>query len=197
VIATRIPHLPTAILLAVFAILSACAAGQPTVVEKLDELTAVTVTYCREPLVMSRDVAFDRKTDKDYVQVGVMEVNRIGTFKYFLWLGITIVDQAANPDQRPEGFDSIVFAVGDESFQLDIQGWTPEAIGASEPVYKKLFAASADAYYSVTPEQIRLLTDVDNLTLRTTGSAPEEFIPWYKQETFESELVDFLARVSR
>jgi hypothetical protein len=193
----RIPHLPTAILLAVLAILSACATGQPNVVEKLDELTAVTVTYCRIPLVMSRDVPFDDKTDRDYVQVGVMEVNRIGTFKYYIWLGITEVGQAANPGKRPAGFESVVFAAGDKNLQLDILGWTPEVIGTSEPVYKKLFLASADAYYPVTLEQIQLLTDVDNLTLRTTGSAPKEFISWYRKTAFESELVEFIRVVSR
>jgi hypothetical protein len=62
-------------------------------------------------------------------------------------------------------------------------------------VYQKLFPDSADAYYSVTLDQIRLLTDSDNLKLLTSGSAPEEFVSWYSQTTFESDLAEFLGAV--
>ena len=98
---------------------------------------------------------------------------------------------------HPEGFRSIEFSVDDESFQLNVLGWTPEAIGTSEPVYQKLFSNSIDAYYQVTLDQIQLLTDSDSLKLRTTGSAPKEFVSWYRQTTFQGDLRQFVRTVLR
>jgi len=121
----------------------------------------------------------------------------MGTLQYYLWLGITEVNQDAGADTHPEGFEAIVFAVNEESFGVDVAGWTPAVIGTSEPVYQKLFPDSADAYYQVTLEQIQLLTESDNLVLRTTGSVPKEFVSWYSQTTFEGDLAEFLRAVQQ
>jgi hypothetical protein len=77
-------------------------------------------------------------------------------------------------------FESIVIDVGGEKIPLDVLGWTENAIGVSEPVYKKLFSTSVDAYYQVTLEQIQLLNEVDGIKLLTTGSEPREFVSWYR-----------------
>ena len=179
------------------AALPACTTVQPAVIEKMDDLTAVTVTYSRTPLVMSPDTSLIREARRDYLQLGVVEVNQMGSLQYYLWLGITLVNQDSYAGKPVEGFDSIILAVNDESFALDVKGWTPGVIGTSEQVYQKLFPDSADAYYSVTLEQIRLLTASDNLKLRTSGSAPDEFVSWYSQTTFESDLSEFLNAVTQ
>lgn len=191
----RIRHFSAATPLAILAILSACAAGQPPVVEKLDELTAVTITHNRTPFVMSTDTTYDPEAARDYVQIGAIEVNRMGTLKYYLWLGISEMQYTENTDQPPEGFESIVFVVAGEEFQLDVLGWTQAAIGVSEPVFKKLFGTSVDAYYAVTLEQIQLLTEADAMIFRTTGSAPKEFVSWYKQTTAKNDLSEFFRTV--
>lgn len=186
---------PAVIISVILAVLSACATEQPAVIEKLDDLTAVTVTYCRTPLVMSPDTPLNREARRDYLQLGIIEVNQMGSLQYYLWLGITLVNQDSYAGDHVEGFESIVLAVNDDSFTLDVKGWTPGVIGTSEPVYQKIFPDSADAYYPVTLEQIQLLTDSDNLKLLTTGSAPGEFVSWYSQTTFESDLAEFLGEV--
>jgi hypothetical protein len=183
------------IAITVLAIGSACTAVQPAVIEKLDELTAVTVTYCRTPLIMSPDTPLDRDARRDYVQIGAIEVNRMGTLEYYLWLGITEVNQFAATDAHPEGFASIVLAGSDKSIELDVKGWSPGAIGTSAPVYQKLFPDSADAYYQVTLDQIQLLADSNSLSLRTTGATAKEFVSWYSQTTFESDITEFLRTV--
>jgi len=144
---------------------------------------------------MSPDASYDREIERDYVQIGAFEVNRMGTRQYYLWLGISDAKQMASTDKHPSGFDSIVLIVGGEKIQLDVLGWTPAATGTSEPVYEKLFATSVDAYYQVTLDQIQLLTDSDNLKLRTTGSTTKEFVSWYRQTTFKGDLAEFLETV--
>lgn len=186
---------PATIIIVMLAVLSACATEQPAVIETLDELTAVTVTYCRTPLVMSPDTPLDREARRDYLQLGVIEVNQMGSLQYYLWLSISLVNQDSNAGKHVEGFESIVLAVNDESVALDAKGWTPGVIGISESVYQKIFPDSAEAYYPVTLEQIQILTDSDNLKLHTSGSAPGEFVSWYSQTTFESDLSEFLGAV--
>ena len=62
-------------------------------------------------------------------------------------------------DKRPQEFESIVLIVDDEEIRLDVSGWTPEAIGASKPVYKKLFRSSSSAYYPITLDYIQMLVE--------------------------------------
>jgi len=187
--------LPTAFSIVVLAALSSCAAGQAPVVEKLDELTAVTYTYVRTPLILSPDAPLDRANARDYVQVGAIEVNRMGSLKYYLWLGISEIEHVESSGTHHDGFKSIVLIFGDRKFPLDIRGWTQEAIGVSEPVYQKLFSTSVDAYYEVTLEHVRLLAEEDSMTLLTSGSAPREFVSWYRQTTAKEELAEFLRTV--
>ncbi len=189
--------LRTVFSIVVLATLSACATGQAPVVEKLDELTAVTYTYVRTPLILSPDTPLDRTQARDYVQVGVIEVNRMGSLKYYLWLGISDTEHVGSSDSHHGGFKSIVLTLGDQKLPLDIHGWTHEAIGVSEPVYKKLFSTSIDAYYEVTLEHVRLLAEVDSMKLLTSGSAPKEFVSWYRQTAAEEELAEFLRTVLR
>ena len=134
---------------------------------------------------------------RDYVQIGAIEVNRMGTLQYYVWLGITEVEYAESADRQPNGFESVVFIVGGEEFQLDVHGWTHEVIGVSEPVYNKLFQNTVDAYYEVTLEQIQSLTDVDGIKFRTIGPAPKEYVTWYKSITAKDDLVEFLRAVSK
>jgi hypothetical protein len=103
-----------------FAILPACTTVQPTVLEKLDELTAVTITYGRTPMIMSSNTPYEREIDRDYVQIGAFEVNRMGTRQYYLWLGISDASQMASKDEHPNGFESITLILGSDKIQLDV-----------------------------------------------------------------------------
>lgn len=191
----EIDLLRTVFSIVVLAILSACAAGQAPVVEKLDELTAVTYTYVRTPLILSPDTPLDQAQARDYVQLGAIEVNRMGTLKYYLWLGISVTEHVKSSGARHDGFKSIVLMLGDQQFPLDIHGWTQESIGVSEPIYQKLFSTSIEAYYEVTLEHVRLLAEADSMKLLTSGSAPKEFVSWYRQAAAKEELAEFLGTV--
>ncbi len=193
----RIPHWSTAISLAALTILSACAVEQASVVEKLDELTAVTITHSRTPIIVSPDTAFDPAAARDFAQIGAIEINRMGSLQYFLWLGISELQHLESAGEHPDGYESIVLIVGGEEFPLNVRGWTHAAIGSSEPVYKKLFRTSVDAYYEVTLEQIQLLTEVDAIRIRTTGPESKEFVSWYRQTKAKDDLAEFLRTVSQ
>lgn len=182
------------VLIAALAILAACATPSPTV-EYMDELTAVTITHSRTPFVLSTETSVD--TARDYVQIGAIEVNRMGTLNYYLWLGISEVQYDEPVHEHPEGFESIVFVEGNGEFQLDLAGWTEAAIGASAPVYEKLFGDTVDAYYEVTTEQIRQLASADIITFRTIDPSPKEYSSWYRSVTAKDDLTEFLTIVAQ
>ncbi len=179
------------ILLTAF-IIAGCAATVPIVREKLDPLTGVTVTFSSTPLIMFRDDSGRAAFARNYVHIGPVQVNRSGNYQYYLWLGAWNTMQSDGPTEYHESLESIVLFVDGEPMSLDLVGWTPDAIGTSEPVYLKPVASSVDAYYRVTTDQIRLIAQSTDLTLRTSGADSREFSPWDNQQLARSELLEFL-----
>lgn len=186
-----------AISIAFFSIVSACGTAQPMVVEKLDELTSVTITHSRTPLILSLDIPFDKSTVRDLVQLGAIEVNRMGTLQYYLWTGIWDIEYESRKDEHPEAYKSMVLVVDGDEIPLDLQGWTEQAIGLSEPVYKKIFDTAKDAYYPISLEQIGLLSRAESIRLRTGGADPKDFVLLYRQDSARNDLAEFLATVMK
>lgn len=179
------------------AMLTSCASSQQPVVQKLDEFTAVTITHSRTPMILSPHATFNPDAATEFLQVGAIEVNRMGALRYYIWLGITDETIRRNADKQPGSFESIVFTAGQNEFGVDVLGWTQAAIGTSEPVYKKLFRTSLDAYYEVSLEQIRLLTESDSIKVRTSGNAARSYELWYRPTTARDDLAGFVRAVSQ
>ena len=178
------------------ALTAACASGPaPAIHEFLDTETGVTVTACRAPLVLYRDNPAAAAYARNIVHTGPVEVNRSGSFRYYLWVGIWNTMQPADTVTSRDGFETIVIVVDGEPMTLDVAGWTPAAIGASVPVYTKPVASAADAYYPVTIDQLRFIAEARDITLRTTGSSPKEFTLWSAQNEARQGLLRFLEQV--
>lgn len=176
-------------------VLFGCAGSAATVNDKLDPLTGVTITFSKSPLVLYRDNPSQAAYARNFVHLGPIQVNRSGNYQYYLWLGIWNTMQTASLSQHRDGFDSIVLFADGEPLLLDLSGWTPEAIGSSEPVYLKPVASSVDAYYRVTADQIRLIAESSDIRLRTTGSSPKGFEMWDQQKAARAGLNEFVSRV--
>lgn len=172
-----------------------CASTLPNINEKLDPLTGVTTTFVKTPLVMYRDTPSQAAYARNYVHLGPIQVNRRGSHQYYLWIGIWNTMQTTGLREHRDGFESIVLFADGEPLLLELSGWTPEAIGTSEPVYLKPVASSADAYYRVTADQIRLIAQSRDIRLRTTGSSPRDFELWDDQKSAKTDLTEFLTRV--
>ncbi|MGI9206291.1 MAG: hypothetical protein ACR2Q3_19910 [Woeseiaceae bacterium] len=180
--------------LVVVCILAGCAASAPEIRNKLDPSTGVTITYSSVPLIMYREDPAQAAFARNYVHVGPIQVNRSGNYQYFLWLGVWNNMQDLNSTSHRDGLGSIVIFADGEPLSLEISGWTPDAIGTSEPVYLKPVASSADAYYRVTADQIRLIAEATDIRLRTSGAKPREFEPWDGQLAARNDLQEFLRR---
>jgi hypothetical protein len=182
--------------LAVLAFLSACAAGQPPVVEKLDDLTAVTITHSRTPLFLSPEIETNGATAREFVQIGVLEINRMGALEYFLWLGIWDRDNFDSGETHPDAYASIVILTETGSLPFEIHGWSHQSIGTSERVYKKIFPEDLDAYYKISLEQIKMLAEATSVKVATTGPESKRFVPWYNQDRGQSDLRAFVSAVT-
>jgi hypothetical protein len=161
-------------------VLCSCASGGQPVIDSLDPETAVTVTRTGVPLVLYRDNSGSAAHARDFIYVGPLRVNRMGDHRYYLWLGIWSAIGDQDISAQRDGFDSVVLFADGEPLRLDLEGWTPSAIGASEPPYPKPVASSADAYYRVTLDQIRLISEAQDLRL-SAGSPSASFEPWDDQ----------------
>ena len=176
-------------------ILSGCASPAPTISDKLDETTGVTVTFVNTPLVLYRETPAQAAYARDYAHLGPIQVNRSGSNQYYLWVGSWSNMQRSSVSEHRDGFESIVVFADGEPLVLELSGWTPNAIGASEPTYLKPVSSSTDAYYQVTVDQIRLIAEARDIRLRTTGPLPKEFELWDDQTSARNNFAEFLDRV--
>ena len=156
----------------------ACGSSAPLLEESLDYGTGVTLTRSTAPVVLYRDNSGHAAYAKDFVYLGPIEVNRMGSYNYYLWLGIwSTLDDSSRWTQR-DGFESITLYADGEPLQLEVAGWSAEAIGASRPVFTKPVASAADAYYPVTVDQIRLIAEARDLELQTSSPPTVRYQRW-------------------
>ena len=99
-------------------------------------------------------------------------------------------------NQSRDGFESIVVFADGEPLPLQIAGWTATAIGASESVYLKPVASAADAYYEVTLDQLRLISEAKDIRLQSTGTRRGSYEPWDDQKSAKAGLLEFLASIA-
>lgn len=177
------------------ALLCGCATEQSAVVDRLDERTGVTVTYSRTPFVFSSGETADSFPQMDLVQVGPIEINRMGALEYYLWLGITEYRLRDLANGRPPEYESIVFNLDGEEMHLDVAGWSHADIGTSEAVYSKLFGTSVDAFYAIDLRQISSLLDADDIRLRTAGQDAVEYTLTFDARRAREDLREFYQSV--
>ena len=176
--------------------LVACTTAAP-VKEVLDEGTGVTISYSQQPIILSRETPRYGAYARNVVELGAIEVNRSGTRRYFLSLGIWNTVQSSNAAEHRDWFDSIVVFADGEPLLLDIRGWSPDTIGMSDPVYKRPVASSVDAYFPISLNQIQLIATARDIRVEAVGSSPKRFELWDDQQAARQSLLAFVERVSR
>jgi hypothetical protein len=171
--------------------ISSCATFGASTIETLDPLTSVTLTAVKTPMIFYRDDSGHSAYARDFANLGPIQVNRSGQYRYFLWIGIWSTGQETDDTRRRDSFESPVLFIDGEPFQLQVAGWNPESIGASEGIYAKPVASAIDAYYEVTLDVIRLLVNSSDVRLRSSGEYAASFEPWNDQQAAVESLRDF------
>ena len=166
------------------------------VIDKLDYNTGVTVTYSRTPFTFSPSGNTGDFSAAEFVQIGAIEVNTMGTLRYYLWLGISEPGYRDDSVDHPAGFESVEFDFDGEKVNVDVLGWSHESIGTSEPVYRGLYKSTRDAYYEVTLEQIEKLGQAQDVSFTTASTDSRQYTPWYRSVSPYEDLAEF-SRVVR
>ena len=175
-------------------VIAGCATTAPAIREKLDPLTGVTVTFTSTPLILYRENSGQAAFARNYIHMGPIQVNRGGVYQHYLWLAAWNTMESPNIAEHQDDLESIVVFADGEPLFLELAGWTPDAIGTSEPVYLKPVSSAVDAYYRVTADQIRLIVEASDLRLRTSGANSREFVLWDDQRSARTDLREFLQR---
>jgi len=170
--------------------ITACGTISSSVVEQLDSGTGVTVTRSETPMLFYRDNSRVAAYAREYVNAGPVMVNRMGEYRYFLWLGIWSTHGAQTSAEQRDAFESAILVVDGEPIVLDHVGWSGNAIGVSESVYQKPVATSADAYYLISRDQLRLITEAHDVRVETSRYGSYE--PWDDQQQAKDSLRAFL-----
>lgn len=180
---------------ALTALLAACGSSGQFIEQTLDPVTGVTVLRSTAPVILYSDNSAYAAHARDYVYLGPVEVNRMGTHSYYLWLGIwsTMRSEDRWSDQR-DGFESVTLFVDGQPLPLELEGWTLDSLGVTEPVYVKPVASAADAYYRVTVDQIRLIADARDIELRTSAPQAAHYQPWKSNDAGSAAMRTFVAR---
>lgn len=175
---------PTRTLLLAAALMAGCASAPSASIEdKFDAQTGLTLSRASQPLIFYKDSSARAAHARDFVYMGPLQVNRMGSYRYYLWLGIWSTLPISDAAEQRDGFESITLFADGEPLQLSIAGWSESAIGASEPAYVKPVASAADAYYEVTIDQIRLIAEASDLRLVTSAARPYSFELWDAQRS--------------
>lgn len=180
----------------IFAVLLAACASSPAVREHLDPQTSVTVTYTDTPIVLYKDRSGRAAFARDFVNIGPIQVNRLGRYRYYLWLGIWSTVDTWHDETRTDGFERVTVYADGEPILLNVVGWTAAAVGASQAVYIKPVSSAAEAYYEVTIDQIRLLASAQEIRLRTSGESNTSYEMWESSQSASRGFTEFLEAVS-
>ena len=183
------------VLLLVATLVSACASTTPPVVEELDYDTGVTFTYSRTPFVFSPNEKAEDFSAVEYVQIGMIEINTMGTLRYYLWMGISEPKFSETSGKVGERFEFVNFDVDGREFRLDAIGSSHEAIGTSGPIYEGLFKTTEDVYYEITLEQIGFFVAAADVSFRTADPTAEVYRPWYRSVSPQEDLAEFYRAV--
>lgn len=184
---TRFFCIPVALFL-----LASCAGTDTRELQRLDPQTGATITRASAPIVMYRDMSARSAHGRNYVYLGPIEVNNMGQRNYFLWLGIWGTSDSADRSRKMDDFETIVLYADGEPLGLEVRGWNPGSIGASQDVYVKPVAMALDGYYRVTIDQMRLIAESRDLELRAGSTQPQRYVPWDSAQDSSQAIVSFL-----
>jgi hypothetical protein len=176
-------------------LLAACG-STPGVQEFLDPETSVTVSYTDTPLILYQDRSGRAAFARDFVNIGPIQVNRMGRERYYLWLAIWSTNETRYNDSRSNDFELVTIFADGEPMLLDVAGWTPSAVGATRSIYTKPVSSATEAFYEVSIDQIRLLGTAVEIRVQTSGERSTSYEMWDSSESATRGFREFLKSVS-
>jgi len=149
---------PSRLWLASLLLLGGCASETPRVTEYLDPQTAVTIRALGEPLIYAHAAPELAANARDYLSLGVVEINNMGTRKHYLalvsWSTINRERVGAAPAPVPDRFE---VEVGGRQHVFTPIGHEPRSLGIGGALFRPPSGYAGESWYAVTPAELRAL----------------------------------------
>jgi hypothetical protein len=184
-----------AFILCTLAALFACTTTrpQPGLSERLDERTGITVTTLDRPLEFFCPLPEKGLDAASFADVGLAELNRMGTRSYYLWISVLWGRTDPNRTDSPR-LEAVALDLGDDSVAFDAGS------RVEPPSQVKLYTSRADwseeLTFALTVDQVRSISHapLPALVISTESGARYRFTLWKPPtETlpqFADELID-------
>ncbi|HUO81194.1 MAG TPA: hypothetical protein VMU00_13715 [Steroidobacteraceae bacterium] len=139
-------------------LLGGCAAEQPRVHEYLDPQTAVTIRTLAAPLMFAHEAPELAANARDYLSLGVVEVDNMGARRHYLalvsWSTINRAHLGAASAPVPE---RIELTLGGQPRELAPVSHEPRSLGIGGTPFRPASGYVGEAWYAVTPAELRAL----------------------------------------
>ena len=177
---SRVMHLGLASLVC----LGGCASGPAGVHEYLDQQTAMTVRVVRAPAIYAHDAPELAANVRDYLSVGAVELNNMGTRKHYLaliaWSTIDRKRLGVPPATLPE---RIEIKLGGKDRQFEVATHEPRTIGVGEPVLRPEIGYLGESWYQVTPADLRAFAEAPPESIELLGNdLHRAYLSWRRED---------------
>ncbi|MGI9258010.1 MAG: hypothetical protein ACR2QQ_04175 [Gammaproteobacteria bacterium] len=194
---TRLPQFLRSLL--VVSILTGCGV-EPVREELFEERSGLTWASINEPVVLASATPGYTVAARDYLYVGPVETNRLGTREYYLWMGAaSTVDRELRGNSLPESETLLIIADG-APVTLALEQWNP---GFDDEPYESPVPTTQNWGARVSTHQIQRIaraTSVEIQLVSETGeSTPYELWDgsWQNWESFPNPSTGLRTQASR
>lgn len=174
---------PHALLILVLVALPACVLSPelPPVQTLIDQQTAITVETMGEPYILASAAGGLAANARDYLDLRVLEIDRMGKRTYLLSLvAFSTIDRRGQPNPTAQGLGTVRLKLGGKVRELVALGETDEAHGLSARLFPRRKGQVGSADYAVTPDLIRELaaTSTDDVAVEVGDGGDLRYDPW-------------------
>jgi hypothetical protein len=172
----------------------ACASApeRPTPTEFLDPQTAMTVRVVAEPFVYARDVPELAANVRDYLYVGAVETNNMGSRKEYLaliaWSTIDRKRQGVPPAGMP---DRLELSLGSQSRSYPLTTHEPRTIGVGTPVLEPPAGYLGESWFVISAADLRAFGAEPPKTLDVlVGEERQTYTLWKRADAALSAFIE-------
>lgn len=179
--------LPLIIALCLSALTGGCVSSTdlPPVVSRLDERTGVTVEAMGEPYILARALEPLAGSARDYLDLRLIDVDRMGKHRYYL--SLVAFTTVARPDDAlgvGPGIEKITLRIAGQPTELAAVTGDAEASGLTRRLFPERNGQQATAEYPVSAGLIHALAAADarDLVVELGADASLRYESWQPAE---------------
>jgi hypothetical protein len=153
----------------------------PPIMSTLDQQSGVTVEATGVPYVLAHEAAALAANARDYLDMRVLEVDRMGKRSYYLSLvAFSTVARRGDSSPTAQAIGKVRVRIGSEATDLEAVREGEEAYGLSARVFPRRNGYLAAADYAVTPAFVRALAAAGEheLSIEVGADADLVYEPW-------------------